>query len=258
MNRLVLSFICILIWSSSCTIYKQNIAIEFVTLTNEEDTVFSIKSPIAIDLTGKNQLVADKINAEILRQFGISDFNENQSYEFRWGEVNTTHEIDKEVLHMHISSSYYGGNYPNDYEDDLYFNINTGDPIEYRQIPIKGLFTSTGYSEFLDKYWIPGAKIKLDSATLCAGSEPLCTYYDITDYTVNSKELTLSLTSYCFARVAQFCSPVYDVSVALELVEPYLNDSGKAILSEPDNFSKDPIVKIRANQKLYDNITLKD
>ena len=257
MNRLALTFLCILTLSASCTIYRQNIAIEFVTLTNEEDTIYSIESPIARDLTGKNQLMVDKINAEILSQFGISDFNENQTYEFRWGNVTTTYEIDKEILHMHISSIYYGGNYPNDYEDDLYFNLESGEPIYYTQMPFESLFTLQGYLDFINTYWLLGAKEKFNAATSCAGMEPLCSYYDIENYTIKGSKLTVSLTNYCFAHVAQFCSPDYTISVELDSIQPYLNESGKTILSERDNFSKNPIGRIRANQKLFNNHTFK-
>ena len=258
MFKPVLFFIGFLIFSTSCKIYDQNISIDYVTLTNEYDTIFSIESPKAIDLNGKNQLVVDKINSEILKHFGIPNFNRNQALEFRWGEVKSTFEIEKEVLYMHISASYYGGNYPNDYEDDLFFDLTTGDRLYYKQVPFKDLFTSSGYSNFLDAYWIPGAKIKLDSAAICAGMEPLCTYYDISDYTVKDTKLSVFLTNSCFARVAQFCSPKYDVSVELSQAQPYLNDTGKIILSAPNNFSVDPIERIRANQKLFNREISKD
>jgi len=243
--------------SALSKIYSQKIAIEFVTLTNEEDTVFSIQSPIAKDLTGKNQVIVDKINAGILEYFGIPDFNEKQSYEFRWGQAKTAYEIEKEVLYMRISSSYYGGNYPDDYEDDLFFNLNSGEPIYYRQVPFVSLFTLSGYLDFINNYWLAGAKEKLNAATSCAGMEPLCSYNDITDYTIKGSKLTVSLTQSCFARVAQFCSPDYSVSVELDSIMGYLNEKGKAILSEKNNYSKNPIDKIIANQKLFDSEILK-
>ena len=241
-------------------IYKRGVpnAITFdkVRLTNRVDTIFSVEIPKARDLTAKNQMVTDSINAQILATFGIQDFNKNQSIEFRWGNIRSNFEIKEEVLYLKISATYYGGNYPNDYEYDIFFNLKSGEELFYTQLPFESLFTLSGYLDFLNKYWLAGGKDKFKAAEACAGSEALCSYYDISEYTVNDNKLSLSLTEYCFARVTQFCSPSYTVSVELDSVQQYLNNTGQSILAESNNFSDDPIDRIIANQKLFNRNTI--
>lgn len=239
-----------------CTLFRvsaQKITIDKVTLKNVEDTIFFAEIPKAIDLTGKNTEVVNRINSEILSLFGLLNFNPEQPIEFRWGNIDFSYKIKKNILYLKTTSESYEGAYPQHYEEELFFNLKTGKTLQLKTIPFDSLFTSSGYLEFMNKYWLDDITRKLDSATLCSGMKPLCTPYDISTYNLRDDNVSISYGGYCFPHVAQFCSPSHKVTIALNTIKPYLNDLGLTIFSAKNYFSEDPIKRIIAYQKLFEN-----
>ncbi|MGB3179747.1 MAG: hypothetical protein WBB45_00035 [Cyclobacteriaceae bacterium] len=173
--------------------------------------------------------VIKKINAVLLDRFMVNSYEQSEVDEFRWYDLDFTSEIKDSLLLISFFGEYYGA-YPSYVEDELYFNLITGEHLRAGKIPFHSLFTLQGYTAFMEKYWLTRVREEFATAIACAESEPYCSYLDIDSYGLEDGELTFSLTDDCYARVVRACSPSASVSVAADSVRPYLNPLGKNVL----------------------------
>lgn len=245
MKYILLIFILI----NTLVSYSQGIIVEKIKLTETVDNRYVSEIPKVKDLTNEKNPIVEKINSQILDRFMINSFKQSELEEFRWYEVGCSFEIKENILYISFAGEYYGA-YPNYVEDEFYFDLKTGKPLKLSIIPFQALFTLSGYLDFLNKYWLEGVKKEFITAIECAEFEPYCSYYDIYNYSVKDKELTISLANDCYPHVAQACSPGYGISVKLDTLKQYLNELGKYILIESNYLSKTPIEKFLENEKL--------
>jgi hypothetical protein len=229
--------------------YGQDIVVEKISLTETVDNSYVSEIPRVRDRRNENNQVVEKINAQILDRFMINSFEQGELEEFRWYDVTTDSQIKGNILHISFAGEYYGA-YPNYVEDEFYFDLTSGTPLEQSKIPFQALFTLSGYLDFVSTYWLEGVKSEFKEAVACADYEPYCSYYDIANYSVENNNLSISLTDDCYARVSRACSPHYGISVELEAVKPYLNDLGRHILLESDYLTLSPIDKFMETEKL--------
>lgn len=206
--------------------YCQGIIVEKIKLTETVDNSYVSEIPKVKDLTGGKNPIVEKINYQILEYFMINSFNQSELEEFRWYEVGCSSEIKENILYISFAGEFYGA-YPNYVEDEIYFDLKTGEPLKLSIIPFQALFTISGYLDFLNKHWLEGVKKEFVAAIECAEFEPYCSYYDIYNFGVKDKELTISLSDHCYPRLAQACSPGYEISVKLDTLKPYLNELGE-------------------------------
>lgn len=237
----------------SSAVYSQKIIVEKIKLTETIDKKYVSEIPKVRDLTNSNNGIVDIINNQILERFMINSFIQKELEEFRWYEVECSSEIKGNILYISFNGEYHGP-YPSYVEDEFFFDLKSGELLTKTIIPFQALFTLTGYLDFLNKYWLNGVKKEFKTAIECAEYEPYCSYYDIDNYTVKNRKLSISLVNDCYAHVSQACSPSYSISVELDSVRKYLNDLGIFILIESNNSSKSPIEKLIENEKLKDHV----
>ena len=230
--------------------YGQNIVVEKIRITNNNDVS---EIPRVRDLKNANNAVVKKINAQILDRLNISSFEQNESEEFHWYGMKHGSEINDDMLFIWFIGEYYAA-YDNYVEDCFYFSLKTGEILKMNAIPFQALFTLSGYLDFMNKYWLNGAKKEFNEAFKCGGIEPYCSYYDIKKYYIRENKLFLSLVDDCNPRAMRACSPAYGISVELSDVKEYLNDVGKYILIESDYFSKSSIDKFKENKRLNNKV----
>lgn len=232
--------------------YSQEFVVEKVLLTETIEHKNVSEIPKLRDLSSDNNQVAEMVNSFILDRFMITGFVQSDLEGFTWYEVRFSSEIKENILYISFTGEYFGA-YLNPISEELFFDLNTGAPLKFTPIPFQALFTSSGYSEFINKYWLEGVKIEFEKAIECAGMEPYCTYYDITGFAVDSNMLSISLTDDCYPHVVEGCSPVYEIAVELDTIKPYLNNLGKYILIESTYLKLSPIEKFLKNQYLLKN-----
>jgi hypothetical protein len=232
--------------------YGQEFVVEKVLFTETVDNRSVSEIPRLKDVLDDSNSVVEAINSLILDRFMINSFKQSELDEFRWYEVAYSSEIKADILYISFSGEYYGA-YPNYVTDEMFFDLKTGAPLTYTEIPFQALFTLPGYLYFLHAYWLEGVKNEFVTAIECAEFEPYCDYYDI-NYHVDSSWLIVSLTDDCYPHVALGCSPSYRVSVELDSMKSYLNDIGKYMLMESNYMTMTPIEKFLKNEELIDTI----
>ncbi len=239
-------------WVLSLISYGQELVVEKVLLTETVEHKYVSEIPKLRDLNNDSNQVAEMVNSTILDRFMITGFVQNEIEEFNWYDVRFSSEIKDNILYISFTGEYYGA-YLNSITEELFFDLNTGALLKITPIPFQALFTSSGYTDFINKYWIEGVKMEFEKAIKCAGMEPYCTYYDITGFAVDSNMLSISLTDDCYPHVVEGCSPVYEIAVELDTIKPYLNNLGKYILIESTYLKLSPIEKFLKNQYLLKN-----
>ena len=233
--------------------YSQEIIVEKIKLVNTVDKSSVSEIPRVKDLVNGKNPVVKKINAMILDRFMINSFKQEELEEFRWSDVEFISEMKEKILFISFSGEYYGA-YPNYIEDELFFNLVSGELLKPSIIPFQALFTLSGYFDFLNKYWLSGVKDEFKAAIECANFEPYCSYYDIYSYTIDDNKLSISLVNDCYPHVSHACSPGYEISVQLDSVKRFLNELGIYILVESNYLSMSPIDKIVENEILKDKV----
>lgn len=233
--------------------YSQDFVVEKVQLTETVDNRYVSEIPRLKDKSNDNNPVVESINSQILDRFMINSYEQNKQEEFRWYEVECSSEIKENILYISFAGEYYGA-YPNYVTDELFFDLESGEPLKLTIIPFQALFTLSGYLDFLNKYWLEGVKKEFITAVECAGFEPYCSCYDIYSYKVNDNKLSVSLTDDCYPHVAFGCSPVYSISVELNSIKQYLNQIGNYILLESNYMNMTPIENFLENERLKSKI----
>ena len=233
--------------------YSQEFVVEKVQLTETVDNKYVSEIPRLKDKSDESNPVVDGINSQILDRFMMNSYVQSELEEFRWYEVGCSFEIKENILYISFAGEYYGA-YPNYVADELFFDLKSGESLKLTVIPFQALFTLSGYLDFLNKYWLEGAKNEFIKAVECAELEPYCSYYDIHSYNVDSNKLSISLTDDCYPHVAQGCSPAYSISVELDSMKQYLNNIGKYMLFESKYMTMTPIEKFLENEKLKEKV----
>lgn len=230
--------------------FSQKLVVETVKLTETTDHKDVSDIPRVRDTLNPNSPVANKINSQIMDRFMIDTYDQSKLEDFTWFGVTFTSEMKSGILHIAFSGEYVAA-YPNEVTDEFYFDLSTGDELTKMNVPFQSLLTLSGYLDFLNKYWLPGAKDAFRKAMACAGGEqPYCSLYDIDSYTVQDRKLTITLTGDCYEHAVQSCNPQYTTTVPVDSVGQYLNETGLNLLLQGDYFSKSPIDQFIANKKL--------
>jgi hypothetical protein len=233
--------------------YSQEFVIENVKLTETVENKFVSEIPRLKDLSNNSNPVVDGINSQILDRFMINSFEQSELEGFNWYDVRYSSGIKENILYISFTGEYIGA-YPNGVSDELFFNLESGEPLYLTKIPFQALFTLSGYLDFLNKYWLEGVKNEFLEAVECTEIEPYCSYYDINSYNVDNNKLSVSLTDDCYPHVAQGCSPVYSISVELDSIKQYFNNVGKYILLDSKYMTMTPIEKFLENEKLIEKV----
>lgn len=245
-------FILLMLGSLSST--SQNIIVQKIKLRNTKYKEYTSDIPKLKDLKNPKNTVVEKINNQILEYFMINSFKQNELEEFAWYHVWFFHEIKQNIICLTVEGESGYGPYPSYLDDDIYFDLRTGERLEMPTIPFQSLFTLSGYMDFLQKYWLKGVKKEFIGIEKCAEMEPYCSYYDIIIDSANKKKLHISLVFDCFPRVSQACSPSFAISVDINSISQYLNNIGKYILLESNYFSKTRVEKYLENKKLKNKL----
>ena len=233
----------------------QDIIVQKIKLKNTSYKEYISWIPKIEDVKNQKNPVVEKINSQILEYFSINSFNQNEIEEFKWYDVWYSHEIKQNILCLLIKGEWGGGPYISYLDDEIYFDLQTGEMLKMPIIPFQALFSLSGYVDFIQKYWLTGVKKEFKGAEKCAEMEPYCSYYDIEIDSANKKKVYISLIFDCFPRVVQACSPSFSKSIELTTISQYLNDVGRYMLLESNYFSKSPLEKFLENRKLNTKLT---
>lgn len=249
MKKFLLFSLAIVSFSS---LAQSSIEVKTIIFTETVDKSSKSNIPYIVYKTGNNKAIADKINESIQDRFMIHSFDPKKVTEFRWYDVEFTHQIIENILHIGFAGVYYGA-YPNYVEDNLYYDLKTGDKMEGIYLSTSSLFSLQGYYDFLNKYWLTECLKAYQEAIECAGFEPYCSCYDI-DFTFGSAETSFSLTDDCFPHVARACSPGHGMGLDNDTLRNYLNDFGKWVLFETNYASASTLEKFLFFRKNYNKI----
>ncbi len=228
----------------------QNIVVEKVQITETIDKKTVSNIPRVSDRGRQNPNV-DKINSFLLETFDIPSYDPRQIKEFRWYDVDFDAEINSGIIYIRYAGEYYGA-YPNQVEAELFFDLSTGEKMDNRDIPFQALFSLQGYLDFLNRYWFtPALKDAFKKASTCAGSEPSCSYYDISNFTIEEGLFKASLETECYPHAAQACSPSHSIAVPLDSVKPHLTETAKKMLLVDHYYEKRGVEKFLYNKSAW-------
>jgi hypothetical protein len=234
---------------------SQDIIVQKIKLRNTSYKENISEIPKIKDVKNQKNPAVEKINSQILEYFWINSFKQNEIEEFKWYDVKYSHEIKQNILCLSIEGESGYGPYPSYLDDEVYFDLKTGEMLSMPIIPFQALFSLSGYVDFIQKYWLEGVKKEFKGVEKCAEMEPYCSYYDIEIDSANKKKVYISLIFDCFPRVVQACSPSFSKSIELTTISQYLNDVGRYMLLESNYFSKSPLEKFLENRKLNSKLT---
>lgn len=239
--------------------FNQEFVMESVIFTEPLYGNIDFEFPRLNSLSKENSEVVEKINTQILSGLNLDGYEEEDMYSqedrdemnmFKWSDLTYSSEIREDMLYLTFSF-FYNTAYPLYIEKSYYFDLKTGELQTYWDIPFQTLFTLSGYLDFINMYWLDSVKIKFEEAVECAGEEePFCGIYDIDSYHIDTNKLSLSLSSDCFPRYIQSCTPYLTISVELDSIEDHLSDIGKYMLLESDYFTKTKIEQFVENDSL--------
>ena len=232
---------------------QDNIIVEKVEITETVDKKFTSYLPRLKDTENFQNPVVDKINQEILEYFMLDSFIPEEIENFSWYELDFISEIRSNILLIDYAGEYLGA-YSTYIDEELYFNLETAEQLENKDITFQALFTQKGYLDFLQKHYLEGVKNSFKEAIECAETEPYCSYYDIYGFGITKGKFHFGLAFDCYPRVVQACSPGFDVSVPVDSVTPFLSDLGKKILLTDNYTNLTGIDRFLYNQKLQKEI----
>jgi hypothetical protein len=168
--------------------------------------------------------------------------------------VDFESEVKSDVLYIHLTGEYYAA-YPSPVDEEIFYDLKTGEKIENRDLSFQSLFTLNGYLDFMNRFWLtPQLKTAFQKANACAGIQPECSYYDIGQYTIVENKLKISLDSDCFPHAMQGCSPSYSIAVPMDSVKRYLAPYAKTALIDDSYLKLKGVSKLQYNQKVRPGI----
>jgi hypothetical protein len=240
---------------ASHSMLAQNFVVEKVKITETVDKKTVSNIPRLKDLSNHENPVVSKVNSYLLEHFDLNSYNQHEIEEFRWYDVDFDAEVKSGILYLHYEGEYYGA-YPNAVEEELFFDLSTGAKVVNDDIPFQALFSLQGYMDFLNTYWL-SAKLNdtFKEATTCAGgTEPDCSYYDISKYNIENGKLTVSLETDCYPHAMQACNPSHSTTIPIDSLKPYLAETGKKILLQDHYSDKKGVDKFIYNKSVWKTI----
>ena len=151
----------------------------------------------------------------------INSYHQSELEEFRWYDVEFLSEVKEGIVFIAFAGEYYGA-YPSYVEEELFFSASTGEKLTYLDIPFQALFSLDGYLTFMQRFWLPVVKNEFKEAIECADSEPYCSYYDVSGYSVDGNKFSMSLTNDCYPRVIRACAPSASLTLSVDSLTEYL------------------------------------
>ncbi len=183
----------------------------------------------------------------------INSYHQSELEEFRWYDIEFHSEVKEGIIFIAFVGEYYGA-YPSYVEGELFFSAKTGEQLTYFDIPFQALFSLNGYLTFMQRFWLPVVKNEFKEAIACADSEPYCSYYDVSGYSVDGNKFSMSLTNDCYPRVIRACAPSASLTLSVDSLTEYLSDQGKKILFEDTYTAKTGVDKLLYNRAVANDI----
>ncbi len=211
-------------------------SIETVKVTETLENENTSEIPKLVSEKQDDFYVLKKVNDYILKEFMVSSFEQQEIKSFRWYDATFKSEIKDSILYISYAGEYIGGGI-NDIENELFFDLKTGERLENYDIPFQGLFTIQGYLDFMNSYWLPKAKNAFKEALNCTDSEPDGTIYEISDYKLDNGIVSIAMNQIFHKRYDYTCDPLFSATVTVEELLPLLSDKGKLILLT-DNYTQ--------------------
>jgi hypothetical protein len=230
----------------------QNIIVEKVKISTPANTESVANIPRLKDTANPGNEQVAAINASLLEWAELSDYT-TPTDELRYA-VDFESEVKSDIVYIHITGEYYAA-YPSPVDVELFYSLKTGEAIGNRDLSFQSLFTLNGYLDFLNKFWLtPQLKTAFQKANVCAGIQPSCSYYDISEYVVSENKLKISLDKDCYPHAMQACSPSYSISVPMDSVKHYLAPYAKQALLDDQYQKLKGVAKLQYNQRVRPNI----
>jgi len=234
---------------------QSNFVVERIQLTNTIDKESKSFIPKLKDIANPKNPIVAKVNQHFMDRFEITSYNQRELEEFRWSELDFKSEILDNLLYISTSGEYYAA-YPNYVEDEMFFNLSTGDLLKNTDIPFQALFSLKGYFDFMNKHWLPGARPAFKEALECSDSAELyCSYYDVDKYSYQAnKSFICTLSNDCYPHALLACAPGHSVTLMDDTIIPFLNDFGKDALITNHYSQLVGVRKYQYNKKIESQI----
>jgi hypothetical protein len=224
-------------------------------LINTTDNESPSRVPRLKDNVNAKNPAVTKINEALLERFEINTYNQAELKDFNWIDLHFDHEIKRNILFIYFAGDYYGA-YENFVEEEVFFDLTTGDELKNTDIPFHALMSLKGYFAFMNKHWLPAVKPLFKEATECAGEvESFCSYYDINRYEYSTDQtFTCSLSSDCYPHAMLACAPIYTLTIPGDSLQPYLSNFGKDLFTTNHYSQLKGIEKYVFNKKIESQI----
>lgn len=219
---------------------------------------------VALNSEDETQDVVNQVNKELLDFYGLTSFEPSQitaetylcSSDFSW-------RFDSGILEISVQLA--RGMKCGDVDGELYFDLNNGGlKLSQEDIPLHTLFTSTGYFEFMEKYWIDNVKYAFDMEALSyyraegedGGYRALKRdlYEEIGWYTVDTGYFNCHSYFTPYPESLRCYNPVAESTVPIYSVIPYLSDFGKKVLLQDDYTAMEGIERLLYERRMASQI----
>lgn len=239
--------------------FSQEFILESVKFTEPLYKQVVYEFPRLKSVVKENKPIVDKINKQILSGLMLNSYAKEdmyskedraEGYQFKWSDLEYNYEIKDEILYLTFHYFYYAA-YPMYNEQTYFFDLKSGERLPSNNIAFHSLFTTTGYLDFINTYWLDSVKSKFAESFECADEEPACSYYDIDSYWIDTNNnVSISLTDDCYEHYSYACTPEFTLKIDRDSIKQYLNAVGNYMLIESDYFSITEIEKYKKNDSL--------
>ena len=250
MNRRILSrlWTLLLLFSAILSDAQSSFVVETLELESSIMDSSICRAPQLRDTANVENIIVERINQDLLEQLLLDEY-EIEGAEIRWADLSFESELDAHTLYIKYTGEYYGA-YGSRVEEELFYDLHSGEALKNIDVPFPALFTLAGYLDFMHDFWLKGVKAAFKEAIECADSEPYCSYYDVSDYEFSNELLSLTLSPHCYPHVSRACSPDYSIEVPLESLKPFLSGLGELILLEQNYTQKKGLDRFYFNEKI--------
>lgn len=186
--------------------------------------------PKLVDTTGVMNIVLDKINESILKEFKIDSYEETA--ERPWDEIEISKKVGDDILLISINAILDGSvtGFGQPVSESLYFDLKNGNRINAPEpVPSLSYFSTDGYLQFLKDYnIIEDYNIAAKEAIECAGGNiPMCHLHQL-EFSFNEHKVSVYMDRYeCYARWGYACLFTAGAELKIEAFLKYLNNETK-------------------------------
>jgi hypothetical protein len=208
---------------------SQVVSVDKVKLFGLNEAANEFFVPQITRVQNRDDSIVSSINNQILENLILDSFVQEENVYVGWLYLDFDYEFNDSILLIGFYGEFLGA-YISYIDNDLIFDLNTGQLLTQEYITVSSLFDPEEYFDFIGKFWKPKCDSVLREAYDCAGYEPDCNCSNPKfDNYIDS--LFFILDSDCYPHIIEGCEPYFKVSVANNEVSSYLSDFGRFVIN---------------------------